>query len=122
MLTHEEKKHILNHFLYTISGISDIEYQKRVWIKGEGPECDDFGETVCNFSGDYDPIIENYKDFGITDKQCHLLIQFNNEFEKFYRRHYLPQDFLDFPEWKKMTEMAKGVLQAFNYRKDNTTQ
>jgi len=59
-----DRKQILISVLETINSISDKEYQKRVWILGEGPECDDFDEKCCNFFGDVDPLLENYKDFG----------------------------------------------------------
>lgn len=121
MLTNEDRKYILNEFLVNISGISDVEYQKRVWIRGEGPECDDFTETVCHFFDDGNPIIENYKDYGIIDSQYQLLVKFRDEFDAFCNgpalKYYLPQDFIDTPEWGKIMEMAKEVLKAFNYEK-----
>ena len=57
---------ILANFLETIEGISDKEYQKRVWIRGEGPEVDDFTETVCHFFDDGDPILKKYKEYSST--------------------------------------------------------
>jgi len=119
-LSDESKKQIIEVFLETIESISDIEYQKRVWIRGEGPECDDFDETACFFLEDSDPILENYKDFNITDSQYSLLKKLADAFENFsdtIGEDYLPQDFLSFPEWEKIVEMAKEVLQAFNYQK-----
>ena len=117
-----DRKQILVSCLETIKDISDKEYQKRVWIRGEGPEVDDFDETVCDFFGDGDPIIENYKDFEITDRQYHLLVKFRDEFDAFCRgpalEYYLPQLFIDTPEWEKITEMAKEVLKAFNFHKE----
>ena len=59
MLTNEDKKQILESFLETVNGISNKEYQKRIWIRGEGPECDDFTETTCHFFEDSDNILEN---------------------------------------------------------------
>jgi hypothetical protein len=41
-----DRKQILASILETIKGISDKEYQKRVWIRGEGTEVDDFDETL----------------------------------------------------------------------------
>lgn len=115
------KKQILISVLETLVGISDKEYQKRVWILGKGPEVDDFDETVCNFFQDGNGIIQNYKDFEVTDIQYHLLVKFRDEFEAFCRgpalRYYLPQEFIDTPEWARIMEMAKEVLEAFNYRK-----
>lgn len=63
--------------------LSDKEYQKRVWLRGEGPEVDDFDETVCHFSQEANGIIANYKDFGITEVQYRLLKKFREEFETF---------------------------------------
>jgi len=120
-LTDEDKKYILNEYLRNISHLSDKEYQRRVWIRGEGPECNDFTEAVCHFFDDGDPIIENYKDYGIADSQHHLLIKFRNEFDAFVKgpRPYLPEEFIDTPEWEKIMEMAKEVLKVFNYQKSS---
>ena len=116
-----DRKQILASCLEVIKGISDKEYQKRVWIRGDGPEVDDFDETVCNFFHDGNDIIQNYRDFEITDQQYHFLVKFRDAFDAFCRgpalKYYLPQDFIDTPEWEKITEMAKEVLKAFNYQK-----
>jgi hypothetical protein len=60
-INREDREQILISVLENIEGIFDKEYQRRVWIRGEGPECDDFDETVCNFFQDGNGIIENYK-------------------------------------------------------------
>ena len=121
-----DRKQILESCLEIIAGISDKEYQKRIWIRGEGPEVDDFDETVCNFFQDGNGIIQNYKDFEITDKQYLLLVKFRDEFDAFRRgpalKYYFPQEFIDTPEWGKVTEMAKEVLKAFNYKKSHPTK
>lgn len=119
MLTNEEKKQILAFFLEIIEGISNKDYQRRIWILGEGPEVDDFTETTCHFFEEGDSIIEKYADFGITTKQYKILLQFRNEFNTFVKGPrpggYLPQEFINTAEWTKMTNMAKDVLKAFNY-------
>jgi len=113
MLTNEEKKQILKSFLETIDGISDKNYQRRVWIKGEGPEVDDFDETVCHFSQECDGIIEKYKDFGLTEDQCQLLKKFREQFKAFYYENDLPEEFIDTPEWAQIIDLSKDVLKAF---------
>ncbi len=114
-----DRNQILNSVLDTIAGISDKEYQKRIWIRGEGPECDDFDETCCNFFGDGDPLIDNYKEFGISEDQYKVLVKFRDNFEVFCAgpalEYYLTQNFIDIPEWSKIMEEAKEVLVAFNY-------
>ena len=111
------RNQILISVLETIEGISDKEYQKRVWIHGEGPECDDFDETCCNFFGDGDPLLENYKAFEITEHQYTVLKKFRDRFRAFSDENYWPHEFIDAPEWEKITEMAKEVLKAFNYQR-----
>jgi hypothetical protein len=117
MLTDEDRKYILNEHLRNIYHISDKEYQRRVWIQGKGPECDDFDETCCHFFDDGDPMLENYKDFSITDNQYQILKRFRDRFRSFSDDNYWPPKFIDTPEWNEITEMAKTVLKAFNYSK-----
>lgn len=118
MLSDDDKKQIIESFLDAIVGISDKEYQRRVWILGEGPECDDFTETTCHFFEEGDDILEKYKDFGISSEQNDLLVKLRDQFDQFVkgpRPSYLPQEFIDTPEWAKIMSLAKDVLKAFHY-------
>jgi hypothetical protein len=117
MLTDKARKQILMSVLATIENISNKEYQKRVWVLGEGPEVDDFDETCCNFFGDGDPLLENYIDFGLTETQYLLLRKFRNKLRTFSDKYFRPSEFIDTPEWNEITEMAKEVLKAFDYKK-----
>jgi hypothetical protein len=111
------RKQILESFLETTEGISDKEYQKKVWIRGEGPEVDDFDETCCHFFDIGDPILKKYKDFGLTEHQYQVLKKFRDQFEIFSDENDFPELFIDTPEWAKIINMAKDVLKAFNYSK-----
>jgi hypothetical protein len=117
-ISEEGKKYRVKTLLETIEGISDKEYQKKVWIRGEGPECDDFCETVNNFSDDADPVLEDYRFYGLTETQYAFLKRFRTEFEIFYKEHHWEPEFIDSPEWHRITEMAKEVLKVFDYKKD----
>ena len=108
---------IVEMIVRIVSHVSDKDYQRRIWIRGEGPECDDFDETCCNFFGDADPLLENYTDYGITNAQYQILKKFRDQFYEFSRDNDWPSYFIDTPEWTKITEMAKEVLNAFNYSK-----
>lgn len=109
------RKDILEGFIDNLYRISNKEYQKRIWIEGRGPECHDFDEAVCDFFGDGDAILENYKDFEITDNQYAILKQFRDAFRLFADDNDFPEEFIDTPEWEEITLMAKEVLQAFKY-------
>jgi hypothetical protein len=116
-LTNEAKRDILDFVLGRVAAIADIKYQKRVWIQGEGPEVDDFDETVNNYSSDAEGILEHYKDFGITETQFQILRKFDKQFRDFYGENDWPHEFIDTPEWEKITQIAREVLEAFNYKK-----
>jgi hypothetical protein len=112
---HIEKKQILRSLLDNAAAISDKNYQKRVWIEGKGPECDNFDDTVCDFFGDGNPIIDNYKDFELTERQRDILITFRDAFREFSDHHDWPPLFIDTPEWTHITEMAQEVLREFRH-------
>ncbi len=113
MLTKEERKLILIGFLETIGWIANKDYQRRVWIRGEGPEASNFDEAVCWFSSDADEIIDKYKEFGLTESQHEILKDFRDQFDAFSSNNYWPPEFIDTPEWDRIVEMANNVLKAF---------
>lgn len=118
MLTDKDRRQILNSVLETIEGISKKEYQKRVWILGEGPEVDDFDETCRNFFGEGDPILQNYKEFGLTESQYLILKKFRDSLRVFSNKNYWPPEFIDTMEWARIMDLAKDVLKAFNFQKN----
>jgi hypothetical protein len=121
-LTDQEKKDILDSVLRKISHIGDKDYQRRVWINGEGPECDDFIETVCVFFHVVEIVLERPKEFGLHDDCLHTLEKFFELFEKFSDENDLPQLFIDTLEWTKITIMANEVLAAFGYKNRNSSE
>lgn len=116
MLTEENRRDILNSLLETIESISDVEYQKRAWVRGEPPGTD-FDETVNNYSLDAEGVIKHYKDFKITDNEFRILKKFDERFRDFYEKNNWPQYFIDTPAWANIMNLAKEVLKAFNYQK-----
>lgn len=112
-LSNSDKKNILDTYKTIVARIADISYQTRVWIKGEGPECDDFDETVCQFFDISNPILDDYKNFNIPETQYSLLKSFSEEFKKFSEDNYLPQEFIESHEWKKIVQSAKEVIRSF---------
>jgi hypothetical protein len=117
-LNEEEKKYTFNEYIRHISHIQDRDYQTRIWIRGEGPECQAFDDAVCDFFDIGDPILKEYKGFGITEDQYKLLKRLRDEFRIFADKNDFPELFIDTPEWAKIIELAKDVLRAFNYHKN----
>ncbi len=117
-LSEEQKNYMLKEYLRHISHMQDIEYQIRVWIKNEGPECQAFDDAVCDFFDIEDPILEDYKNFGISEIQYSLLKNFRDKFRAFSNENDRPFEFIETPEWVKIMQSAKEVLRAFNYNKE----
>ena len=111
-MTDIDRKQIRETFISLIDHLADKEYQRRAWLKGEEA---DFDEAVCLFFDIGDPILENYKDFGISETQYKLLIKLRDEFQAFADENDFPEMFIDTPEWAKIMDSAKEVLKAFNY-------
>ena len=112
----EDKNNIINSIIEIVANIADKNYQKRVWVKGIGPECDDFSETVNNFFGLCDPTLEEYQDFGITEPQYLILNKFRFEFDQFERNsksRLLECELIETPEWQRIMGLAKDVLVTF---------
>lgn len=114
------KKRVVEGFLQNLYRISNREYQKRIWIEGAGPECHDFDEAVNDFFDDGDPILESYQDYGLSQVQYRLLKKFRDQFKAFSDENDFPEEFINTPEWAKIMDAAKNVLQAFNFKKNNT--
>ena len=120
-MNQETKKEIVEGLLDTISGIADIKYQERIWIKGKGPEVDDYTETSCYITAEGEDIVKNYQFFGITESQYSPLKRFYDIYENFDDNDYFTfkteNELIHSPQWKVVVDAAKEVLKAFNYEK-----
>ena len=64
--------------------------------------------------------LEHYQDFGISENQYQILKNFRDKFRIFSDNNNWPQKFINSDEWNEITEMAKEVLNAFNYEEQQT--
>lgn len=115
MNVNKSYKSILLEYLKIISHVANKDYQKRVWIEHSGPEYQAFDDAVCDFFDIGDPILNEYEKFGISELQFDLLKKISIELEQFSNMYDLPQQFIDTPEWTKITFLAQEVLRAFDY-------
>ncbi len=116
MIDETTKKYILSSIFKKLGGISSRDYQVAVWIHGEGPEVDDYDETVNNFLEDCEWALQEWKAFGLNKSQHAILKKFHDQFLAFSRTNHCIELFIDTPEWKEIMEMAKEVLVAFDKR------
>lgn len=70
-----------------------------------------------DFFDDGEPILQNYQDYGLSQNQYRFLKKFYDEFRIFADNNDSPENFIDTPEWEKIMNMAKEVLEAFNYQR-----
>ncbi len=121
MINDANKKQILDSFIANIACMADEEYQNRIWILAEGPECDDIDDTICDFF-DEDYILRNHKDFGIMESQYNLLMKLSNVLTKFKDTYEIysyvksTKELIKLPEWEEIRNVAKKVLQSFNHK------
>ncbi len=94
-----------------------MEIQEFIY-RAEGPEFDDIDDTLCDFFDDGDPILEEYKNFGITEIQYKSLMQLREKLDNFIDEHGmydLAEKLINLPEWEEIRETSKNVLKLFNY-------
>jgi hypothetical protein len=105
--------------LSKIESVSDKEYQRKDWIPSEGRVSPKFDETAMYILEIGDSVLDEDQDYGLNDIQRYSLERFRNELLEFGlsigRYHYV-RDFIDTPEWTRVTEMAKDVLIVLNMK------
>ena len=75
-------------------------------------ECQDFDEAVCHFFDLGDPLLDDYKNFGLSDAQYLLLKNFREMNMTFFcDDNDDPRDFINSPEWRKIMSRAQEVLE-----------
>lgn len=120
-MTHKiKRKSDLDEFLKNIAIIADEKYQERVWVKAEGPECNDIDDAICDFFDNH-YVLKRYKDFGITEDQHQLLTKLYAKLRTFtdtfgvYSPEKSTEKLIQLPQWKEIREMSKIVLKSFDF-------
>jgi len=103
------KKGIKEEIKYLVWIFSDKEFQERVWARGEGPECDSFGESVCD-TDLIDNVVEKYQDYDITKEQKNLLKELVQKIEN-YDEPETDAELVKDPKWHEVREFAKYVYE-----------
>lgn len=131
ILEYEGRCSIMKFLLEVIQDISDLNYQRRLWIEGIPGLIGDWEETMCTFFDDTN-IDEFLKDltsksnpeFGLSAHQIEELWKLRNilrvysnkiykELEDNHRSYAYPKDILADARWHKVVECAKETLKAF---------
>jgi hypothetical protein len=116
----ENKKQFLDSFIQNIACLSDERYQQRVWVRAEGPECDDIDDAVCDFFDDGNPILEKYQEYGINENQYKILMKLHSKLRTFtdtfgvYSPFKSTEQLISLPQWQEIRNTSKRVIEIFN--------
>lgn len=112
------RKNILANYLDIVSEIASIEYQKRTWIEGLGPQVSSYDDAMCEFFLSSQPILEDFDAYDIPPNHYNLLSYFYSELNAFIGKFGtgIPEDFIDSIEWKKIVQTAQEILITFNHK------
>lgn len=117
------REQILEEFLKIVVRLSDEQYQERVWVRAEGPECNDIDDTVNDFFDDGEPLFEKYQEYGIGEHQYEVLMKLHKKLRFFTDTYgvYYPNKstitLVRMPQWAEVRKTAQEVLKAFNFPK-----
>lgn len=95
---------------------SSEEFQNRVWLRGEGPECSSYVEAMCNFFDDFDAnrlIDVEWRQLGLTESQRGKLALFRDvikEFDKDISDLPYPKEVMDNPKLRDVRQAALDAL------------
>ena len=107
----EEKNHIFNGFLKDVTWVSNRDHEEKIRAFAEEPKEDDLDKTISRLIETSVSIMENYKNFEITNDQYNLIKNFHAQLKVFF----IENSFLrDAHEWEEIRKTAKEILKAFN--------
>ena len=104
----------------TVCDISDLEYQKRVWVRGEGPEVDCFIETAEGFLSGYDGFKDfdtRYEEYGLTKEQFLVLKALRQKIYD-YNGFDSDEEIINDPKWLEIVNFAKIVYKKLHRNSD----
>ncbi len=112
----------IKSILEVISEFSDLNWQYRIWVKGEKGPFFSFQESMCQLNDDvyFETILNNYAyDFNFSTEQHQALEKFKDALNSYVDEHGTFGDdaeMLNDPKWHSVVDKARAVLEAFkNY-------
>ena len=109
----------IRNVLSSVADFASEEYQRRVWLKGLGPEQHSYVEAVCNFFDDFGAsalIDQKWHQAGITEEQRRRLADLRDALDAFNASvREIPDDaaILSDPRWPRIRDLAGDALAAF---------
>ena len=113
----------------TIFIFADLDGQRKLWVEGSSEGFSSWEEAYCQLFDDYDfdGFIKMYcceESTKLSANICKLLKQFRDEVTKYGNKFSNiavdPEFILSDPDWQRICNMAKALLDQINYRSSNT--
>ncbi len=109
----------IRNILDVLEIFASEEFQTRVWVVGDGPECSSYVEAVCQFFDDYqcDLLInKEWKRIGLTEVQRNALEKFRQVIDNFNK--HMPENpddayVLSQADWPNIRILAQSALDTF---------
>jgi hypothetical protein len=108
----------LRRLLGATRDLADIDYQERVWVRGEGPEVDSSTEAICRLVDDYDLatfLAQAAENAWVSKDQLRVL----QRLDAAHARYAITGEDADdatriqSPGWHKIRKLAKATLETF---------
>jgi len=109
------KEDWLNAIEEFLEELSDEEFQRRVWVRGEGPEVSSHTEFMCGLFDDYsfDSFLdESWSEFGFSQNLHDQLQKIRTQLNQYLEQHPLLEDaaIVDDPSWREISQMGAIAL------------
>ena len=104
----------IDNYLDTVQSGASLSYQKRIWIKHEGPEVEDFQEFLC-FLGDFGLHLDE-KQYKLSKHQLKLISEYSKMVRYFHLNYSSEEEFIETPEWANAIKKANEILNAFGVK------
>ncbi len=96
--------------------LSDINFQKRVWVKGEGPEMSSYTEVVCQLFDDTgigDKLNEKQDEIVLSEELDAILRELSSILDSIDYR-MVASDILNHPDWPKVVRLSSRAVEMMN--------
>ena len=108
----------LRRILDVTRDLADVDYQERVWVRGEGPEVDSSTEAICRLIDDYDLatfLAQAAEKAWISEEQLAALRQLEAALAPYAGNGGGADDAttIQSPGWHKIRKLAQATLETF---------
>ena len=93
--------------------LSDIDFQRRIWVRGEGPEVSSFEEAVCQLFDDTSigDQLDEGQEVVLSPKLDSILRELKHLLNKIDYR-MTAEEILNHPNWDKIRQLSIQALSA----------